>query len=911
MAKAKAKLAEYVRKRDPEKTPEPFGRTEVEPSDRLRFVIQKHAATRLHYDLRLEHEGVFLSWAVTKGPSLDPDEKRLAVETEPHPLDYGDFEGTIPKGQYGGGTVMLWDRGYWAPAPGKTVEQMLSHGHIHAVFAGERMNGGWHLVKIKNDKTGGKRTNWLMFKAKDETAEAGASDELLTENLTSIASGRTMEEIAAGVGSAPSTFITRGKSSAKAVWQSNRAQEGEPKAPPPSAPAKKTVKPKKGAMPDFIEPQTCKLAPNAPPGGGWAHEIKFDGYRIQMRVQGGKAVLRSRKGLDWTHRFPEIAADAADWPDCLVDGEIVALNSKGTPSFPGLTDALSSGKTAGLVFYVFDLLFEEGLDLRELPLTERKQRLAELMDARESREGRLRYVDHFITPGGAVLESACRMDLEGIVSKRVEAPYRSGRSESWVKAKCRGGQEVVIAGWTSEGERFRSLIVGVHREGRFVHVGRVGTGYTQDSGAALQKRLRKLETDKSPFSGAGAPKKAAGVHWVKPELVAEIEFAGWTSDGNVRQASFKGLREDKAAADVVHETERDIAHSIAPEAAHDAVIDAQQAAATPAAKPAAAGPAKPTAKAPAKRTHAGPGGSAEVRRVTITKADKPLWPATDATPAFTKLDLARYLDAVGERMIPHFRGRPVSIVRTPEGIHGERFFQRHAMPGQSPLISLMDFQERKPYIAADTIEALIALGQVGTTEFHPWNNHPFEAEIPGRLVFDLDPAPDVAFDEVVTAAKEVRERLTALGLESFCKTTGGKGLHVVTPFTVEKSPPDWPTAKAFARAVCAQMAADSPEQYVLNMSKKVRGGRIFLDYLRNDRMATAVGPYSPRARDGATVSMPVTWKQVKKGLDPNTYTMASVPPLLKKADPWADYDDGARPLSAALKRIGPKALKAA
>jgi bifunctional non-homologous end joining protein LigD len=355
---------------------------------------------------------------------------------------------------------------------------------------------------------------------------------------------------------------------------------------------------------------------------------------------------------------------------------------------------------------------------------------------------------------------------------------------------------------------------------------------------------------------------------------------------------------------VVHETDRAIAESVAPDAAHAAVEDAERSAAkdetATAGKPAAGG----------KKVHAGPGGAIEVRRVTISKADKPLWPPTADSPAFSKGDLARYLDAVGERMLPHFRGRPVSIVRTPEGIHGERFFQRHAMPGQSPLISLMDFQERKPYIAADTVEALIALGQVGATEMHPWNNHPFEPEIPGRLVFDLDPAEGLDFDAVIAAAKEVRERLTALGLESFCKTTGGKGLHVVTPFTEEKNPPDWKTAKAFARAVCQQMADDSPDRYLINMAKKERGGRIFLDYLRNDRMATAVGPYSPRAREGATVSMPVTWKQVRPGLDPGAYTLATVPALLKKANPWADYDAGARPLSAALKRIG-KVLKAA
>jgi bifunctional non-homologous end joining protein LigD len=932
---AKAKLAEYEAKRDFTKTAEPSGQAEVLPSNRLRFVIQKHAATRLHYDVRLEHEGVFLSWAVTRGPSLDPKDKRLSVETEPHPLDYGDFEGTIPKGEYGGGTVMLWDRGFWDPDPAKPIEEGLKHGHLLVRFEGERLNGTWHLIKLKNDRSGGKRTNWLMFKGTDGAERPGANDELLTKNLTSIASGRTMEEIAAGVGKSPSTFMTAGKSSAKAVWKSNRSQEGEPKGPlptpePAEAKAKPTkAKPKAEAkgkskakgveMPDFVEPQTCKLVGNAPPGGGWAHEIKFDGYRMQMRVQGGRAILRSRSGLDWTHRFPEIAADASDWPDCLVDGEIVALDAKSMPSFPGLTTALSTGKTGGLVYYVFDLLFQEGLDLRELPLTERKQRLAEMMDPLEGREGRLRYVDHFITPGEAVLQSACRMDLEGIVSKRVEAPYRSGRGESWVKSKCRAGQEVVIAGWTAEGERFRSLVAGVHRDGKLTYVGRIGTGYTRDTGMALLKRLKPLETASSPFGKTKIPRTQGEVHWIEPQLVAEIEFAGWTADGHIRQASFKGLREDKPPADVVHETERDIARSIAPEAAHDAVEDAVRAAAEPsapgpkkAAASKAAAKAAPAKAAAGKSAAAGPGGSIEVRRVTITKAEKVLWPSTKSSPTYTKGDLARYLEAVGERMLPHFRGRPVSIVRTPEGIEGERFFQRHAMPGQSPLISLMDFQERKPYIAADTVEALLALGQVGSTEMHPWNNHPFEPENPGRFVFDLDPDEGLTFDDVITAAKDVRDRLTALGLVSFCKTTGGKGLHVVTPLTDEGERIDWPTAKTFAREVCRQLADEQPDKYVLNMAKKARTGRIFLDYLRNDRMATAVGPYSPRARDGATVSMPITWKEVKKGLDPKAYTIATVPKLLKKTNPWEGYDEAARPLSEAIEKLATrKTAKAA
>jgi bifunctional non-homologous end joining protein LigD len=905
---AKPTLAEYARKRDFSKTPEPAGQVEVLPSERLRFVIQKHAATRLHYDLRLEHEGTFLSWAVTRGPSLDPDAKRLAVETEPHPLDYGDFEGTIPKGQYGGGTVMLWDRGFWEPDPDKPVEKGLEHGHLLVRFEGERLRGAWHLVRIKNDKTGGKRTNWLLFKAHDGTEIPGATDELLTDNLTSIASGRTMEEIAAGMGRAPSPFLTAGERSAKAVWSSDRVEDGRPKAPPPSPPPPAKPKKVKGGkrtpMPDFVEPQTCKLLPNPPPGGGWAHEIKFDGYRMQLRVGDGKVVLRSRSGLDWTHRFPEIAADAAGWPDCLADGEIVGLDPQGMPSFPALTSALSGGKTASLVFYLFDLLFEAGLDIRELPLTERKQRLAALVQAHEPASARLRYVDHFITPGDAVLLSACRMDLEGIVSKRVEAPYRSGRSESWVKAKCRGGQEVVIAGWTSEGERFRSLIAGVHRDGVFTSVGRIGTGFSQAKSAELLKALRPLETETSPFSGKGAPKGGAGVHWVRPELVAEIEFAGWTADGQIRQASFKGLREDKPAADVVLEGEHDIEASLQPDAAEAAVADAAQDATQDEA--ATAKPARqPPAKAGTKLA-----GSIEVRGVTITKADKPLWPATDSSPAYSKGDLARYLEVVGERMLAHHRGRPVSIIRTPDGIEAERFFQRHAMPGQSPLVTLMDVHERKPYIAADTVEALLALGQVGATEFHPWNCEPFEVERPGRFVFDLDPDEGLGFDDVITAALALRKRLTALGLVPFCKTTGGKGLHVVTPLAPEKTVIDWPTAKAFTRAVCAELAAEHPDRFTLNMSKKVRTGRIFLDYLRNDRMSTAVGPYSPRARPGATVSMPIKWSLVKLGLDPKAYTLATVPALLKRVDPWADYQESARPLSAAIDKLGTKALKA-
>jgi bifunctional non-homologous end joining protein LigD len=475
------------------------------------------------------------------------------------------------------------------------------------------------------------------------------------------------------------------------------------------------------------------------------------------------------------------------------------------------------------------------------------------------------------------------MSLEGIVSKRLDAPYRSGRSEDWVKAKCRAGHEVVIGAWTTTGEAFRSLIVGVNREGKLIHVGRVGTGFGQGKLKTLLPKLKALETTTSPFTGPNAPKKSADTHFVKPELVAEIEYAGFTGDGNVRQAAFKGLREDKPAADVEAENPAPVEKTDLAEPDPKAVKVVT--------------PAVVKAK-----------GSAVVMGVTISHADKPLWPnaAGDAQPV-TKLDLAQYYEAVGEWMMPHIEGRPCSIIRVPDGLAGERFFQRHASKGSSALFNEVKvFGDHKPYLQIDRIEALAAAAQIAAAELHPWNCQPHAPEEPGRLVFDLDPAPDVAFTEVIKAALDAKARLEAIGMAAFCKTTGGKGLHVVTPLISGKQKLDWPTAKAFARAFCEAMAADSPDRYLVNMSKAKRTGKIFLDYLRNDRMATAVAPLSPRARDGAPVSMPLTWSQVKKGLDPMKYTVRTVPALLKKSKAWDDYCDGERQLDAAMKKLGLK-----
>ena len=873
---ANKKLSTYRAKRDFTKTAEPSGSVEPAPGDRRRFVIQKHAASRLHYDLRLELDGVFKSWAVTRGPSLDPADRRLAVEVEDHPLEYGDFEGTIPKGQYGGGTVQLWDRGYWEPDGGRTPEDALASGDFKFVLDGQRLHGGWVLVRMKHNRDGGKRTNWLLIKHRDEYARDGNGEEVLAEDR-SVASGRPMAAIAAGKGRGPKPFVlAAARADADAVWDSNQGLASEKRGQRKSVPAIKAAP--SSELPNFIAPQLCQAVARPPSGSGWLHEIKLDGYRVQLRVQGDQATLRTRKGLDWTSKFGAIADEAKSLPDAVFDGEIVALDQNGAPDFASLQAALSEQRTDHLVFYVFDLLFDGVEDMRPLPLTERKARLEAMLSARKVSKGaRIRYVEHFETGGDAVLRSACKLSLEGIVSKKGDTPYRSGRTDTWTKAKCRAGHEVVIGGWSTTDGKFRSLLVGVHRGDHFVYVGRVGTGFNEAKVKQLLPRLKEMAASESPFTGVGAPRNDRNINWLKPKLVAEIEFAGWTGDGMVRQGAFKGLREDQPAAEV--ETEE-------PAAPADAAV--------PTPVPARAANRKASAEKPI------------VMGVVISHPEKPLWPdAGDGVPV-TKLDLAQYLETVGPWMMRHIQGRPCSIIRAPDGIAGQQFFQRHAMASTSNLLDLVTVSgDRKPYLEIDRIEGLAAVAQVAGLELHPWNCQPKMPDMPGRLIFDLDPGPDVPFATVVEAAKDIRDRLNELGLIGFCKTTGGKGLHVVTPLALSKnSKLTWPEAKTFAHEICLRMARDKPERYVVNMAKRLRGGRIFLDYLRNDRMATAVVPLSPRARPGAPVSMPLTWAQVKADLDPKRFTIRTVPPLLRKSRAWEDYCDSERPIEVAIERLG-------
>lgn len=845
MALQADKLAPYRAKRDFSRSPEPQGGTAA--GQRLSFVIQKHDATRLHYDFRLEWDGVLKSWAVTRGPSMDPADKRLAVEVEDHPLDYGGFEGIIPEPGYGAGTVMLWDRGFWAPLDPANVERDLKKGELKFVVSGERLKGGFVLIRLKprpGEKS--KRNNWLLIKEKDSMATPGAGDAVLKDE-TSVKTGRTMAQIA------------KGAEAKDEVWHSDREEPEKPKAAKLPAPRRAKADPA-SPMPDFIAPELCQLVSTPPTGKDWVHEMKLDGYRLQLRVEKGKAVVRTRTGLDWTARFPSIAKEAATLPDGIVDGEAVALDADGQPSFGLLQAVLAGERKAPLVFFAFDLLHDGARDLRREPLLMRK----EALKGRVPAEGQvIRYLDHFSQPGEAVLASACRLHMEGIVSKRADAPYSSGRGTTWTKAKCRGRDEFLIGGWSLEkrgrGKGLGSLLMGAMRDGKLVYMGRVGTGFSGDMGSMVMKKLEPLRRKTSPFVGA-QPARRSDAIWAEPKLVAEIAYGGLTEEGILRHASFQGLREDKPAEEV-----------------------------TP--PPPAVAPPKVVKRAKPK--------------LALTHPEKVIWPATETTPAVTKADLGAYYERFAELILRGVAGRPISVLRAPDGIGKALFFQRHAMRGQSPLIREVPVEgQPKPYMRIDDAAGLAALAQVSVVEIHPWGATADRPETPDRLIFDLDPAPELGFDAVVKGGLELRERLKALGLTAFARVTGGKGLHLVVPLAVPKrgAVPDWPQAKQFARLVCALMEQDSPKLYTTNMAKKQRTGRIFLDYLRNDRLSTAIANWSPRGRPGAPVAHPIAWAEVKPGLDPASLRLPALLDAPLPKDPWKDFEGAAGSLRAAMEK---------
>ena len=815
-------LEAYRAKRRFDVTPEPAGKGKVAKGG-MSFVIQKHAARRLHYDLRLEWEGVLLSWAVTRGPSLVPGDKRLAVQVEDHPLDYGGFEGVIPKGEYGAGAVIVWDRGTWTPEG--DAARGLQKGRLDFTLAGEKLSGGWHLVRMAR-KPGERRDNWLLIKSDDSAARADDAPDILEERPESVLTGRTVEEVTSG------------------------------RAAPKRARTRTARKTKAAALPDFVPPALATLATRPPEGDDWLHEIKFDGYRLAARIEGGQARLLTRGGLDWTHRFgPRIVQALADLPvtTAYLDGEVIVEGATGASDFTALQADLSAGRDDRFVLWLFDILHLDGADLTLQPLTDRRATLRTLIPDRDG--DALRFSAEFTDPGEMVLRHACRLSLEGIVSKRRDAPYRPGRSRLWIKSKCAERQEFVIAGYvpsTVDAKAVGSLVLGVHEDNGLVPVGRVGTGFTQSVARDLFQRLDALRKKDWSFARRLTAEQARGAVPVRPDLVAEVEFRAWTADGQLRHAAFRGLREDKPAAQITHET-------VAPPAGRRRQPDAPP-----------------------------------LRRVPLTHPDRIYWP--DA--GVSKAGLADYYAAVWRRIAPHVTGRPLALLRCPTGITVQQFFQKHIWTGARPQVTrITDSAAPKdePLVGIDDLDGLMALVQAAVLEIHPWGAPTADLDHPDLIVMDLDPGEGVTWDAVKEAAAEVRARLQDAGLDPYLKTSGGKGLHVVAPLQPVAG---WEAVKTWTRDLARQMAADSPDRFVATITKSKRRGRILVDYLRNQRGATAVAPYSTRARPGATVSMPLDWADLPGLRGPEAFTVATVPDLIdaQDRDPWDGFRKAARPL---------------
>jgi bifunctional non-homologous end joining protein LigD len=859
-------LEQYQRKRDFRKTPEPAGtaprkKPEAAP---LSFVVQKHAARQLHYDFRLELNGVLLSWAVPRGPSLDPGEKRLAVHVEDHPIEYGGFEGVIPKGQYGGGTVLLWDRGTWTPLD-PDPDAAYRKGTLKFRLDGEKMHGNWALVRMngKRAKAANGHENWLLIKERDAAAlpESGAA--LVDNQPLSVATGRAMDAIAA---------------ERDRVWDSQHG--GEVAGNPAAKPARKSAPPgaRKRAMPDRIVAQLASQADTAPDGPEWLHEIKYDGYRLLARIERGEVRLITRNGLDWTQKFPvlgrALAALAVD--SALIDGELVALAADGTTSFGALQDRIASGDTSELVFFAFDLIYRDGYDLTDAALEDRKRLLAEIVPSQAA--GMVRYSDHQMGHGPDFFRHACRYGLEGTVAKRRDRPYRPGRSSDWRKIKCVKRDEFLVIGFTEpSGTRhgFGALILGYYDpEGRLHYAGRVGTGFNDRQLGDLRARLDAIGRPDPPAAlPKGVPTK--GAHWTEPRLVAEVRYSGWTADGVLRHSSFEGVREDKSPEEVVY----DPLPNPPPLAGEGRV---------------GAGAGASAAIVPARD------GSISFEGVRLTNPDRVLYPDR----GITKLALAQYYAAIKDWALPHLSNRPLSLVRCPEGYDKECFYQKHISSGVPEMVGRVEIADKsvtRTYLVIENLAGLIAMVQMGVLEIHPWGSTVRKLETPDRITFDFDPDEGLPWERVTAAAIEMREALAGIGLQSFVKTTGGKGLHVVAPVAPKLG---WEAIKEFSRWVAERFVAAYPDRFTANMTKRARAGRIFIDYLRNARGATAIGAYSARARTGAPVATPLAWEEVEEGVKPDAFTVLTVPARLAKlkSDPWAEMPKLRQSISARVRK---------
>jgi bifunctional non-homologous end joining protein LigD len=841
-----AGLKTYHGKRRFDVTAEPKGSVATKRGHA--FVIQKHAARRLHYDLRLELDGVMKSWAVTRGPSLIPGEKRLAVQVEDHPIEYNKFEGTIPQGQYGGGTVMIWDRGTWTPEI--EPHKGLAKGHLSFELDGEKLHGGWHLVRMHR-RPGEKRDNWLLIKQQDEAAQRPRDKDILEEQQLSVKSGRSMDEIANGVKTVAKKATPREKSGRKKTGK---------KAKKTAAKRKSKRKRAGDPLPAFVAPALATLSDKAPELGTWVHEIKFDGYRIQARLDGGEVKLLTRKGLDWTRKFPALANALAKLPAdaALIDGELTVNDDHGVSSFSLLQQALKGGRDEAMTYYVFDLMHLDGTDMRPLPLTARKAALANLLK-KAGDTSQVHLSESLDEPGPVLIRHACKLGLEGIISKRADASYHSGRGHDWLKTKCSDRQEFVVTGFvpsTADAHSVGALVLGVYDDGELKYAGRTGTGFTHEVARDLYRKFKPMVVRKSPFGTVPAEERGArGPVWIEPKLVAEVDFRGWTHGDRVRQSSFQGLREDKSAKDVVREVKTAAAVNTSATASRKS--------------------------APMKARKSARKADNTVSGITLTHPDRVYWEDV----GLTKRDLAEFYVKIWKWMAPHLVGRPISLLRCPEGAAGQCFFQKHASAGIAADRLHLVAEDGDKILSLDNLDGLLSLVQAGVLEVHVRGSTIEHLGDADRLVFDLDPGPGTGWKDVVAAARDVKTRLAKLKLKTFLKTSGGKGLHVVLPI----KPTRWDEAKDFCHAVAAVMEQDAPEKYVSSATKSKRQGRIFVDYLRNSREATAVAPYSTRARPGAAVSVPIDWSELGALKSADQYTVKNLSTRLARLrkDPWA------------------------
>jgi bifunctional non-homologous end joining protein LigD len=853
-------LARYRSMRDFNLTEEPSGgHGDKNAAAGLPFCVQKHAASHLHYDFRLGWNGVLKSWAVAKGPSYFTGDKRLAVQVEDHPMEYGGFEGIIPQGQYGGGTVMLWDQGTWEPQAGYTdVDAGLRDGSLKFLLHGTKLKGKWALIRMGGKWAKEKKPNWLLIKEHDELERSQDDTPVIESEPNSVVTGRTIEEIAHNEDHVWNSKDTR---SGDQAWF---RKEATPLPKTETAIDSRSLKrlPQE-QQPEFLPPQLALMGETPPSGSGWLHELKLDGYRMQARKAGTDVRLLTRTGLDWTHRMTAVVREIKKLTveDVTLDGEVVVVAANGTTNFADLQASMQEGAKYPLTYFAFDLLHLEGRNTRGLPLKERKAMLDSLLQGVQ--EEHLRLSEHIETGGAELLREACKLQAEGIISKRSDGRYVHGRSSDWLKMKCLHEQEFVVGGYTLPSNKIHgvgSLLLGYYNRGKLIYAGRTGTGFTQKTHKKLRDRLEELAQDKPSF--ASLPGDAAkGAHWVAPEMVVQVRFATWTADDLVRQAAFLGVREDKAAKDVARE-EAEV--SIGPRRSRSMTKTAGE-------------DREPVATAPI-------GKPAPVR---LTHPQKVL----DASTGVTKQMLADYYWAIAQWMLPHIADRPVSLVRCPEGSGHPCFFQKHVNSMLPKGVGSVDIADKKgkvePYITLNTAEALAGLSQMGVLEIHPWGSHNDHLEQPDRIVFDLDPDEELPWPAVIDSAMEIRKRLKEAGLESFVKTTGGKGLHIVTPVRPEHP---WPEVKEFTRQFVVSMEKAAPQRYLTKMTKADRKGKIYLDYLRNERGATSVAPYSPRARAGMGVSMPLSWTELKSQTERPHFDVAGFSdwrPRLKK-DSWQD-----------------------